>query len=176
MQSTNYRGSQDRGHRYVYVHGSLCVGPSTNTFSHLQLKEGGMPHEDLQVATLVWFYRWLEWFTNYNRPTSTPLNVSREKVPAIPKCWDLAHLICWESRSLLQLFTRAKIWKEVRVRTKSADKCIWNDCSVWLRFCVVYYSPKTWSSYEIKSYGTDENRPVRVVLWAKLRTTQQFTF
>lgn len=53
MGSAYCRGSQDRVHRYVYARVSPCVGPSTNTFSHLQLKEGGMPHEDLQVATLV---------------------------------------------------------------------------------------------------------------------------
>lgn len=108
--------------------------------------------------------RWLEWSTNYNRVTDLfPIQCFLGKIFCHSKCWDLAHLICWESKSLLQLFARAKIWKEGRVRTKSADKGLWNDCSELLRFCVVYCSPKTWSSYEIKSYGTDKNRPVRVV-------------
>ena len=37
---------------------------------------------------------------------------------------------------------------------------------IYFRFCVVYYCPNTWSSDEIKSYGTDKNRPwePRVVL------------
>ena len=41
----------------------------------------------------------------------------------------------------------------------------------FFRFCVVYYCPNTWSSDEIKSYGTDKNRPwePRVILGANGR-------
>lgn len=143
---------------------STCVCLHTYTFFRLQRKGGSTPHRDLQVG----HPRLVLADDSSDSPTVRvtdlfPIKCSLGKFFCHSKCWDLAHLICWESKVLLQLFTRAKIWKEGRVRTKSADKGLWNDCSELLRFCVVYYSPKTWSSYEIKSYGTDKNGPVRVV-------------